>query len=407
MEPKSGTFGNMTLVVLWFGASVSIAEIMTGGLLAPMGFSPALVGIVVGHLLGAVLLYLGGTIGAQSGLPSMVSTRLSFGLAGSRLFAVLNILQLIGWTAIMIISGANAANEISQLVMGVSSHLAWTLALGIAIMAWIWLGAEGFTKLNVVAVVLLFALTLVLAYVVFDTGAHHTKATSETSFSMGLALELSIIMPLSWLPLIGDYTRFAKNKTAGVWGATTGYFLGSTLMYVIGLGAALHSGSADPSQMMLAANLGLFALGIVVLSTVTTTFLDAYSAGVSTTAIFPKIKERHAAVGMAFVGLCLALWVPMHQYEHFLYAIGSVFGPLFAIVLCDYFFFQNRALNPKLLLHVNALVVWIIGVGAYYAFKGMDLEIGAVLPTMAFTALVFTVVKKSTKSWKFERENVA
>ncbi|MBE0495496.1 MAG: putative hydroxymethylpyrimidine transporter CytX [Campylobacterales bacterium] len=402
MQPKRETFGNFTLLVLWFGASVSIAEIMTGGLLAPMGFSPAVVGIVVGHVIGAALLYFGGTIGAQSGLPSMVSTRMSFGLAGSQLFAVLNILQLIGWTAIMIIAGANAANEIGVLLMGVSAPLAWSLALGAAIMVWIWLGAQGFTKLNVMAVVLLFGLTLVLAYVVFGKEVHTIEVAQTTPFSMGLALELSIIMPLSWLPLIGDYTRFAKDKTKGVWSATTGYFLGSTLMYIIGLGAALYSGSADPSAMMLAANLGLFALGIVVLSTVTTTFLDAYSAGVSATAIFPQVNERYAALGMAFVGLCLALWVPMHQYEHFLYAIGSVFGPLFAIILCDYFFFQTRTIRPTLLLHVNALVVWMVGVGAYYGFKGMDLGIGAVLPTMLFTALVFTLVKKSVKAWNLE-----
>jgi purine-cytosine permease-like protein len=141
-----------------------------------------------------------------------------------------------------------------------------------------------------------------------------------------------------------------------------------------------------------------------VLSTITTTFLDAYSAGVSTVAIFPNVNEKHMAILMTAIGLGLALWVPMHQYEHFLYAIGSVFGPLFAIVLTDYFVFKTRAVSPKLVLHVNAMGVWIVGVGLYYVFKSFDWSLGSVLPTMIATALLFAVVTKAAKAFKIEKE---
>ncbi len=105
-------------------------------------------------------------------------------------------------------------------------------------------------------------------------------------------MELSAVMPLSWLPLIADYTRFAKSKKAGVFSSFTGYFFGSCWMYIIGLGAAIVTSSGDPAAMMAAANLGFSALGIVVLATVTTTFMDVYSAGVSFLNIFPKLDEK-------------------------------------------------------------------------------------------------------------------
>jgi putative hydroxymethylpyrimidine transporter CytX len=403
MNPSRETLGNLTLIALWFGASVSIAEIMTGGVLAPMGFSAAFIGIVIGHIIGGFLLYAGGRLGSQMKEPSMVCTQMAFGKGGSWLFAILNILQLIGWTAIMIITGAAAAEAISVQAFGMSAQGVWTIALGGAIIAWIALGKAGFSKLNVIAVGLLFGLSIVLGIMVLGKDAVYSPVEATEGLSAGLALELSIIMPLSWLPLIADYTCKARNPKQGALFSALGYTFGSTLMYVIGLGAALYSGSADPAQMLLAANLGLFALAIVVLSTVTTTFMDAYSAGVSTLALFPKLNSRYVAIFMATVGLGLALWVPMQQYEHFLYAIGSVFGPLFAIVLSDFYLFKNRFIDPTLLLHVNAIGAWLIGVGAYYVFQGLAWSIGAVLPAMVVTGIVYILIKKVLPHWKIIR----
>jgi len=397
MEEKTNLSG-FGLFALWFGAAVSMAEIFTGGLLAPLGFSEGLKAILLGHLIGGLILILGGYIGAHSKLPAIMSTRISFGRYGSYLFSLLNVLQLIGWTAVMIISGGRAANELGISLFGFDSINTWAIAIGVFIGLWIWLGKVGFQKLNVVAVVLLFALTLVLCGVVFQEGSIlHVKPTDEMSF--GSALELSIIMPLSWLPLISDYTRFAKSKKGGLIGSFTGYFVGSSLMYAIGLAIALYAQDASVGTMMMALHLGFAALGIVLLSTITTTFLDAYSAGVTFTNIFPQMSERKIALVMAVLGLLVALFTPIEQYENFLYAIGSVFGPLFAIVLSDYFIFKKEQIESTLALHVGSLIVWAIGVALYYQFITLDLPLGSTLPTMLATSILFIISKKVLSSW--------
>jgi putative hydroxymethylpyrimidine transporter CytX len=397
MEEKTSLSG-FGLFALWFGAAVSMAEIFTGGLLAPLGFSEGLKAILLGHLIGGLILILGGYIGAKSKLPAIMSTRISFGRYGSYLFSLLNVLQLIGWTAVMIISGGRAANELGISLFGFDSINTWAIAIGIFIGLWIWLGKVGFQKLNVVAVVLLFALTLVLSSVVFQEGSIlHVKPTGEMSF--GSALELSIIMPLSWLPLISDYTRFAKSRKGGLLGSFMGYFMGSSLMYAIGLAIALYAQDASVGTMMMALHLGFAALGIVLLSTITTTFLDAYSAGVTFTNIFPQMSERKIALAMALIGILVALFTPIEQYETFLYAIGSVFGPLFAILLSDYFIFKKVQIEPTLALHVGSLLVWGCGVGLYYWFMTLDLSLGSTLPTMLATSIIFIITKKVMTSW--------
>lgn len=96
MNDSKTILGGFGLFALWFGAAISMAEIFTGGLLAPLGFSDGVKAILLGHLIGGVIMLLVGVIGAQSKLPAIMSTRISFGTYGSYLFSLLNVLQLIG-----------------------------------------------------------------------------------------------------------------------------------------------------------------------------------------------------------------------------------------------------------------------------------------------------------------------
>jgi putative hydroxymethylpyrimidine transporter CytX len=400
MNDTSNTLGFNHFLFLWFGAAVSIAEILTGGLLAPLGFQSGIAAIVIGHIVGTAILVLGGIIGTQERMPAIVSTRISFGVYGSYLFSVLNVLQLVGWTAVMIIAAARSANEISKMLWGMDQLSLWSMGIGALVVVWIALGREGgLKKVNMLAVFLLFGITVLLSKVVFtDSTALNMPPIGGMSF--GEALELSVIMPLSWLPLIADYTRFAKSKKSAAFGSGLGYFIGSCWMYIIGLGAAIIAGNSEPSAMMLAANLGLSALGIVVLATVTTTFLDAYSAGVSFANIFPKLDEKKVALVMTVIGTGAALWVDIEQYETFLIAIGSVFAPLFAVLLTEYFIIKNRQLCPELLVNWSALGVWAFGVVIYHQFITMEFVLGATIPVLLITSVTYKIIWGYTKEWK-------
>lgn len=401
MMNEKNNLSAFNFIILWFGAAMSIAEIMTGGLLAPMGFKKGLIVILIGHAVGTLILVLGGIIGKEKRIPAIMSTRISFGLYGSYLFSVLNILQLVGWTAVMIISGGRSLNLISKTIWGFDSITTWSLVIGVLICIWIMLGTSGLKKLNIIAVLLLFALTIVLSFVVFKNSSLFTKqAVGEITF--GGAFELNIIMPLSWLPLIADYTRLAKSKKGATVGSFLGYFVGSSWMYIIGLAAAILFNSTDVGAIMIAANLGVTALLIVGLSTVTTTFLDAYSAGITLLNIFPKAKEKWMATIMAIVGMIVAIVIPIEQYENFLYAIGSVFAPLFAILFADYFVVKKqKSIQENVLLNFGAFIVWIIGIILYYRIIKLDFILGTSVPVMIITAFIYCIFWRWISKWKY------
>lgn len=392
--------GFWTFVFLWFGAAVSIAEILTGGLIAPLGFKMGVIVILLGHLIGTGILVLCGIIGTRERVPSITSTGISFGKYGIYLISILNVFQLIGWTVVMIRAAANSVNLIAETLWNFNNVIVCIVFIGVLIVLWIYFGNAGMKKLNITAVFLLFILTLVLGDIIFKDKTLLSKA-STSGMSFGGALELSIVMPLSWLPLIADYTRFAKGEKQGAYGSFIGYFLGSSWMFIIGLGAAIVSNNADPSVMLLTANLGMAALGIVVLSTVTTTFLDIYSAGVSFLNIMPKLSVKKVGIVMTVIGTLIAIIFPIENYESFLYAIGSVFSPLFAILITDYFIIKkNTKVQSDVLINWGATIVWIMGIVIYYSFIKLDFVLGATVPVMIITGMIYAVSWRWTSKWK-------
>ena len=329
MEKRTSLFENG---LIWFGAGVSIAEIVTGTYLAPLGFGKGVAAILLGHLIGCVLLYLAGHMGGVLRRSAMETAKLSFGQKGALLFAVLNILQLVGWTGIMIYDGALAADTI----FGVGRWV-WCLVIGALIILWILIGIQNLGKVNTVSMAALFLLTIVLSVVVFRGGA----VPSGESMSFGAAVELSVAMPLSWLPLISDYTREAKEPKKAAAVSAVVYGLVSCWMYLIGMGAAIFTGEYDIALVMVRAGLGVAGLLIIVFSTVTTTFLDAYSAGISAETVFPKASGKWIAVAAAVLGTVGAIVFPMDDITDFLYLIGSVFAPMVAIQIADFFFLHR------------------------------------------------------------------
>jgi len=376
-EQKVGTFSQ---VLLWFGAAVSIAEIMTGAMLAPLGLANGLLAIAIGHLIGAGILLLGGFIGARSGLSASFSARISFGKYGSFGFSVLNLLQLLGWTAIMIVGAAKAMDGIAAQLFNFGNEGFWCVVVGVLVIGWVLLRHKELTKLNTVVMLLLFVLSIVLGVVVFKGG--ETVAVVDEAMPFGAAVELNVAMSLSWLPLIADYTRNLKKPVQGTVGSVAAYFVGSVLMYAIGLGAALYAGTSDISAILLSAGLGVAAFAIVVLSTVTTTFLDVFSAGFCVANLHPKANEKFAAIVVCVAGTLLAMFASMSQYENFLYLVGSAFAPLFAILFVDYYIARRRAVKAESLLNVKNIVLWAVGFAAYRLLMPYTTGVGITLPVM-------------------------
>ena len=386
---KKGTsvFSNS---LIWFGAGVSIAEIVTGTYLASLGMEKGILAIIIGHLIGCSLLFLAGVIGAKTKKSAMETVKISFGQKGSILFSVLNVIQLAGWTAIMIYDGALSANGIFN-----TGNWVWCLVIGALIILWVVIGITNLGKINTVAMAALFILTIIMCKVIFFSDISGVKVSGD-SMSFGAAVELAVAMPLSWLPLISDYTREAKEPVKATLVSTIVYGIVSCWMYIIGMGAAIFTGESDVAQIMVKAGLGIVGLLIVVFSTVTTTFLDAYSAGISSETILSKLNGKYVTIAVTVIGTVAAILFPMDDITDFMYLIGSVFAPMIAIQIADYFILKADKSSKKVDM-INA-IIWVIGFILYRYLMTVDIPVGNTLPDMAVTVIICIIVSKFKKA---------
>ncbi|WP_295359955.1 putative hydroxymethylpyrimidine transporter CytX [uncultured Pseudoramibacter sp.] len=387
-EKRTTSFQNG---LIWFGAGVSIAEILTGTYFAPLGFAKGLAAILIGHVIGCAMFFFSGLIGGRTRKSAMESVKLSFGGKGGLIFAALNVLQLVGWTAIMIYDGAAAIDGIFP-----GHAWVWCLVIGALILLWIAIGITNLGPVNQIAMAALFILTIVMCRVIFAKGSVWSVAPTS-GLSFGAAIELAVAMPLSWLPLISDYTREAEKPFAATMASTLVYGGVSTWMYIIGMGAALLTGGGNIAVIMVKAGLGIAALIILILSTVTTTFLDAWSAGISTESLWSKLSGKNVAMIATVIGIVLAMLFPMDDITQFLYLIGSVFAPMIAVQIADYFILK-KADSADRDWNVRNLVVWVIGFVLYRLLMQVDLPVGSTLPDMAITMVILLIASPKKKA---------
>ena len=368
------------LSLIWFGAALSIAEIMTGTYFAPLGFSDGLLAIIIGHVIGCLLLFGAGLIGAREHMSSMQTVSTVFGNGGMKLFSILNVLQLIGWTGIMIYDGALGAVELWNL-----PFTAWTFIIGALIIVWLFIGIRNMGYINSIMGYGLGILCIYLLISLLQESSIHSQGIITDEMTFTAALELSIAMPLSWLPLISDYTRLSKNPVAGTASSAIVYGVTSSVMYVLGLAATLYTNESNIAKVLLHAGLGFGGLIIIVFSTVTTTFMDALSAGISSESLQTKYSGRTIGIIVTVIGTIGASIYPMDNIIPFLYMIGSVFAPMIAILLTHYFLLRHCPhLDHGPSLYI---ICWASGTYMYHQFLDSNPFLGASLSTIVGTAL--------------------
>ncbi len=397
-------FGAGDAFSLWFSLGIGLLVLQAGAFLVPgLSLGAALAAILVGSVLGVALLSAAGVVGADTGLSAMGSLRPALGSRGAAIQAVLNAVQLTGWGAFEIIAMRDSADALARQTFGVSSPLLWTLLFGalaswLAAMGpvsfvrrflrawglWLLLGGAGWLSWRLLARHDLFALM---------------ARPGAGTMSFGAGVDLVVAMPLSWLPLIADYTRFGRSPRAMFRGSALGYFLANVWFMSLGAAYALVAGGGEGVLLSaLAASGGGIALLLIVIDETDNTFADIHSAAVSTATL---VKARPARLSLAFGGICTAIAVlaPLARYESFLLLIGSVFAPLFGVLLADHFVVRRRHVNAGETLagfNRSGLAAWAVGVAAYQALSLLAPNLGATLPAFLAAAGAYLALRRES-----------
>lgn len=404
-------FAARDMLALWFSLGMGLMVLQAGALLAPgLGFASALLAIALGVAVGAVLLGAVGVMGSDTGLASMAALKLSLGLQGAVLPALLNLLQLVGWGAFEIIVMRDAASLLAGKAFGEDSQWAdptlWTLLFGALATLLAVAGPLAFVR----RVLRKWGIWLLLGACAWLTWNLYRQVDPDVllatrgdgSMSFALGFDLAIAMPLSWLPLIADYSRYGRRGSGVFVGSALGFFIGC--VWLMGLGVAYtlaFAGAGEANSLLLAlagAGLGIPLL-LILLDESEKAFADIHSAAVTSGTLL-LLKVEHLALAIGTLCTLIAWLAPLSEYEGFLLLIGSVFAPLFGVVLVDHFILRRRRAEraPRVGLRWDTLLAWGCGVAVYHLLAQYAPETGSTLLALLCAALlqgVFAVARSS------------
>src|SRR5437588_12434021 len=282
-------------------------------------------------------------IGSDARVPGMVLLRAPLGRRGSYVPTVLNVAQNLGWSTFELIIISIAAAKLSDSVFGFSARWVWAVAFGAVSVALGLLGPIGFVRRYVKK----FAAWAVLASIVYLTWWVLDKwhlhafwvAKGGGGMTFGQGVDLVIGSIVSWTPLAADYTRFARSRRSAFWGTSLGYFVPTLWCFGIGCLLVLARNITAPEQIPAAVAAG--SAGIVALLALTVdesdeAFADIYSTAVSVQNVFPGIPQRLLIVAVGSLATLGPVVIDLRNYETFLFLLGSVFVPLFGVLLVDW-----------------------------------------------------------------------
>jgi NCS1 family nucleobase:cation symporter-1 len=387
---------------LWFSLGVGLLVMQIGAYLIPALSAPqALAAVLLGSVLGAGLLAWVAAIGCRHGLSSSALIARSLGLRFALLPVGLNVVQLLGWTAFELVVMRDGTTAIArQLFSTDAAWLPWvaTLAWGALLIALARGSMVGLARRFISR----FGLPLVVAslcWLSYQFGSRlHAQGfeawwsrPGDGSMGMMSALDLVIAMPVSWLPLVADYSRYGVSASGTLRGTWLGYALANVWCYALGiLIISTTPPGADLVATLLLAQGGLLALGLILIDETDNAYGDVHSGAVSFSFLAKRGSIRSAGMALAALATASALVLPMHSLEPFLLMLSSVFVPLFGVVISQLAF----GLPPERALRWGPALVWLLGIACFHAGSTLWPAWGSALPSLALTLLLGGLLRK-------------
>jgi putative hydroxymethylpyrimidine transporter CytX len=328
-----GLWGNLGVSLLGFTGAIFVLQ--PGGPGTPeLSLAAALTAIVAGTVLGTTALALAGLPGARTGAPAMVLLRGLFGARLSWLPTALNILQCLGWGIFELVTIATAAHTVAPAL----PRQAYVLLAGLIT------GLLSLRPLGAIRVLRRYAagaVLVVLCYLLVQLLRHPLPGFTHGTWSgYWAATDTVVAVAVSFAPLAADYTRHSRSPRDAFAGALAGYSTTQVLCYVIGLLALVTVARGDPARIygaFIALPAGAAGFAILAARELDQSFANVYSTAVSTQNLRPLWDRRILAAVIATGTTAGALWLNIADYENFLFLIGSLFVPLSAVLIADYF----------------------------------------------------------------------
>ncbi|NMR29141.1 NCS1 family nucleobase:cation symporter-1 [Crystallibacter degradans] len=408
LAPRTGkgTWKTWDLFAWWMSAWHSLADYTAAvGLLVLglMGWQ-----LAVALCIGVVIIYfisnLMGVAGQKLGVPFPVFARASFGVYGANIPALLRAVVAVAWYGIQTYLASVVIMILALKIMPASEALTESSFLGLSPLGWIcfltlwtaqlivlYRGMESVRKLSDfagpaiwVAMIALAVWTLNRANWTLDWSYHIGSAPLSFGPSIvAMASAVFLIVALLSGPVLNfaDFTRLAPNRKTVVNGNRLGLLINGIafclVAMVITLASAEVYGKAIDDPIVLIRdidNITVLLLAIIAIG-VSTAGINIILNFVSPAYDFANLAPKYISfkTGGVITAVLSIVILPWNLYSNpvvvnmFLGGIGALMGPLFGIIMADYYLIRKGQVNADSLYKDNPD-------GKYFYTRGTNLN---------------------------------
>ncbi|WP_448608831.1 NCS1 family nucleobase:cation symporter-1 [Geodermatophilus sp. URMC 60] len=416
------TWSSYNIFALWANDVHSLGNYAFAiGLFAlGLGTWQILTAIGVGAALLFLLLTLSGYMGVKTGVPFPVMSRISFGVRGAQIPALLRGGVAIVWFGIQTYLAALVGNVLLIALFPSLESLTASSTLGLSHLSWIcfsilWAvqvliacyGMEMIRRYEAFAGPVILATFVALALYVFIQ-AGGSIAWSPPDELRGTEMWIQILGGGAlWVAIYAtfvlnfcDFTRGAKSKRSVVlgnlWGIPVNMLFFGLVVVVLTGGRLAIDGRVITSPTDVVESIGstpllvLACLALLTLTIAVNLMANFVAPSFALAALMPRrLDFRRAAIVSGVIGFVILPWNLYNSPAvilYFLGGLGAFLGPLFGIVMADYWLLRRQQVNvPELYTYAAS--------GEYWYRNGVNTRaIVALIPSAAI-ALLFAFVE--------------
>jgi len=391
--------GSWSYLFAWLGGCVSIGTFTVGsGLVGTLNLLQTFLAIAIGCAVIGLALMINGQAGHKYGIPFMVQARSAFGFAGSRLPALVRSVPAIVWFGFQSWIGAGALNLVSETLFGYSNLWAFFVGFQFLQILLSVLGFRGIKWLENIGSVFIIGSLVYMFFSVINkygdaiaTNLVNVEGTWGAPFWGATMLFLGIYSTM--MLNVSDYSRELRHGVGPVRQVAiyANSILPATLfMGLIGLMVSGATGQVDPIKVFSSAVDNKFLLVTTLLfiafAQVTTNVLNNVIPPAYALMDVFKLSFKTSAVLVGLLAFATFPWELVKDESAaglnlFIQTYSAFLGPIFAILVVDYYVLRRRTLDldklydetgPYAGVNPAALIATVIGVVSALTFSGVS-----------------------------------
>ncbi|WP_139142852.1 NCS1 family nucleobase:cation symporter-1 [Humibacillus sp. DSM 29435] len=427
-------WGSYNIFALWANDVHSLGNYAFAiGLFAiGLGVWQILLAFLVGALLLFALLSLSGFMGEKTGVPFPVMSRIAFGIHGAQISSIIRGGVAIVWFGIQTYLASVVARVMVIALWPSLKSLDTNSILGLSTLGWfaflvLWViqvvivsyGMDLIRKYEAFSGPVILVTMLALAVWIFSQAGWSIALSTSNSLSGGAMWRQIFAAGALWVAIYAtfvlnfcDFTRAATSRSAITRGNLAGIpinmlFFAAIVVVLAGgqykINGKIIESPADIVQSVPNTTLLVLASLALIILTIAVNLMANFVAPIYMLAnLFPRhLNFRRAGWVSALIGLVLLPWNLYNSpvvIEYFLGGLGAILGPLFGVIMADYWLIRKAQINVPDLYKEEATADYHYRNGFHHQ------AIQALVPAAAIAivlALVPTFHEVSPFAWFF------